>query len=70
MPRGGAPIYGPTLVSKLSVHGWPKGIGRGYRVPHIIPVGPDPGHPRDGRRRPAAPNPLKSGRGSLLIAER
>jgi hypothetical protein len=53
-PRLPAPIYWAHLVSKLSADGWPKAIGRGFRVPHIIPVGREPGHSR-GRRTPAAP---------------
>jgi hypothetical protein len=32
-----APIYWADLVSKLSRFGWPKAIGRGFRVPHILP---------------------------------
>ena len=50
-----APIYCADIVSTLSADGWPKAIGRGFRVPHIIPSGVSRADTRAGRRTPAAP---------------
>lgn len=37
MPRLPGALYFADLVSKLSSDGWPKAIGRGFKVPEIVP---------------------------------
>ncbi len=37
MSRLPGTLYFADLVSKLTVDGWPKVVGRGFRIPHVIP---------------------------------
>jgi hypothetical protein len=37
MSRLPGSIYYADLISKLTIDGWPKSIGRGFRIPQIIP---------------------------------
>ena len=37
MSRLPGTLYFADLVSKLSVDGWPKIVGRRFKIPHVIP---------------------------------
>lgn len=37
MSRLPGALYFADLVSKLTSDGWPKAVGRGFNIPHVIP---------------------------------